>query len=320
VLVIEGTTTVLCHETGGRSEIIGPIDLSLEEPAQVAALLSLKEFRPSLPVAARMRLDPAMALHLPMSLPSAALSNLSQVVEFEFERFSPFKRDAVYFRHRIAARDIENARLDIELTIVRRDVIDELLWRAERNGLRIARIDIAGQPLPLPSSSTTDAPGKMGQRFVPHATRAMLALAVLLTVGLVAAPYLRNDAIIDELTNDVTQAKQQAEASAKLQDAIDGQVHDQSFVIERKKGSPTISEVIASLTHILPDDVWLTELEIDGDGVQLSGFAESATAVLGLLDQSPTLTNAAFRSSVTQDARLNRERFDISAQIRKTAP
>jgi len=50
--------------------------------------------------------------------------------------------------------------------------------------------------------------------------------------------------------------------------------------------------------------------------VLVAGFAASATAVLGLIDQSPILSNATFRSSVTQDAQLNRERFDISAQLR----
>jgi general secretion pathway protein L len=109
--------------------------------------------------------------------------------------------------------------------------------------------------------------------------------------------------------------------AAKVQDAIDGEIHDQSFVVDRKQGSPTVTTLMASLTHILPDDVWLTELEIDGDHVQLSGLAGSATAVLGLLDQSPMLANAAFRSSVTQDAQLGRERFDITAQVRrKTQP
>ena len=111
-------------------------------------------------------------------------------------------------------------------------------------------------------------------------------------------------------------ARQEADASAKLQTAIDGETHDQSFVVDRKKSRLTVTELLASLTHILPDDVWLTELQIDGDSVLVAGFAASATAVLGLIDQSPILSNATFRSSVTQDAQLNRERFDISAQLR----
>jgi general secretion pathway protein L len=321
VLIIGDSTAALGYETGGSCEVVGPIDLSVEQPAQVSTLLSLKSFQPGQPVAARMRLDPALALHLPMSLPLAAFANLSQVIEFEFERFSPFKRDSVYFRHQVTTRDVENARLDVELTVLRRDVVDDLLWRARRNGLRILGIDVGGRPLPLPADAATVGHESLRQRFTVLATRVFVGLAALMMTGLVVIPYLQNSAVISELADEVAQARREADASAKLQDAIDGEVHDQSFVIDRKKGSATVSELLASLTHILPDDAWLTELGIDGNGVQLSGYAQSATAVLGLLDQSPILANAAFRSSVTQDAQLGRERFDISAQIRrKTQP
>jgi general secretion pathway protein L len=272
VLVIEGFTAALGYETGGGCDVVGPLDLSIDEPTQASALLSPGKIAASRPVAARMRLAPALALHLPMSLPLPAQANLGQVVEFEFERFSPFKRDAVYFCHRIAARDVENARLDVELTIVRRDVIDGLRRRAERNGLRITGVDVGGQLLPLPSEGTSGEHQPIGQRFMPLAARALLGLAALMAVGLVVVPYFRNNAMISELTEEVVQAKRDADGSAKVQDAIDGETHDQSFVVDRKQGSPTISTLMASLTHILPDDVWLTELEIGGDHVQLSGL------------------------------------------------
>jgi general secretion pathway protein L len=321
VLIIDRSAAALGYESGGGCEVVGAFDLSLDEPTQAPALLSPGKTRADRPVAARMRLASALALHLPMSLPLAAKANLGQVVEFEFERFSPFKRDAVYFSHRIAARDVENARLAIELTVVRRDVIDELRRQAERNGLRITGIDVGDQPLPLPSEAAPGDHQVVGRRLMPLAAHALLGLAGLLAVGLVVVPYFHNNATISALAEEATQAKREADASAKVQDAIDGEIHDQSFVVDRKRDSPTVTELMASLTHILPDDVWLTELEIDGDSVQLSGLAGSATAVLGLLDQSPMLANAAFRSSVTQDAQLSRERFDITAQVhRKTQP
>jgi hypothetical protein len=46
-------------------------------------------------------------------------------------------------------------------------------------------------------------------------------------------------------------------------------------------------------------------------------MAKSATALVGLLDRAPDLANAAFRSPVTQDPQLDRERFDITVQIRR---
>src|SRR5215471_7318732 len=79
VLIIGNSTATLGYETGGSCEAVGPIDLSVEQPAQVSTLLSLKSFRPGQPVAARMRIDPALALHLPMSLPLAASADLSKV-------------------------------------------------------------------------------------------------------------------------------------------------------------------------------------------------------------------------------------------------
>jgi general secretion pathway protein L len=316
-----GYETTLGYETAGRCEMVGPFDLSIDEPTQASALLSPGKVRAGRLIAARLRLAPTLALHLPMTLPLAAQANLGQVVEFEFERFSPFKRDAVYFSHRITARDADGARLDVELVVVQRDTIDEFRRQAERNGLRITGIEVGAQRLPLPSEAVGDEYQPVSGRFVPLAVNILLALAGLLAIGLVVVPYFRDNATISELTAEVAQAKREADASAKVQDAIDGEIHDQSFVIDRKQSGPTVTELMASLTHILPDDVWLTELEIDGDNVQLSGFAGSATAVLGLLDQSPMLANAAFRSSVTQETQLSRERFDITAQVRrKTQP
>jgi general secretion pathway protein L len=320
VLIIDGDRATLAYEANGQCARVGALSLTAERPTQAATLLSPGTTRRDQVFAARLRLDPGSALQVPMTLPLAALSNLNQVVEFEFERFSPFKRDLVYFRHRVSGRDVENARLDVELTIVPRDLVEDLRWRAEHNGLRITAIDVAGQPLQLP----LDAPAGLGRpgshRAILIASRALLGLAGLMAIGLIVLPFLQNSAKISELTEEMREVKQAADASAALQDAIDNEIHDQSFVIDRKTGSPTVTELMASLTHTLPDDVWLTELQIEGHSLQISGFAASATAVLGLVDQSPLLADAAFRSSVTQDAQLGRERFDISAQIRQKDP
>ena len=78
---------------------------------------------------------------------------------------------------------------------------------------------------------------------------------------------------------------------------------------------PTVTELLDALTHLAPDDTWLTELQIAGTDIRLTGAAGSATALLGLIAQSPDFRNAAFRSPVVQDSRLGRERFDLGAQI-----
>jgi general secretion pathway protein L len=76
-----------------------------------------------------------------------------------------------------------------------------------------------------------------------------------------------------------------------------------------------VTELLDALTRLAPDDAWLTELQITGSDIRLTGAASSATALLGLIEQSVSFRNAAFRSPVVQDSRLGRERFDLGAQI-----
>jgi general secretion pathway protein L len=76
-----------------------------------------------------------------------------------------------------------------------------------------------------------------------------------------------------------------------------------------------VTELLATLTRLIPDDAYLSEMTINGDHVRLVGAANSATALLTLIAQSPGFRGAAFESPIVQDPRLNRERFDITAGI-----
>ncbi len=77
---------------------------------------------------------------------------------------------------------------------------------------------------------------------------------------------------------------------------------------------------LALLTEIsrrLPNNAWLSTIEIAEDSTQLSGQAESAAPLLGVLDSSPLLRGAAFVGSITRNE--SREGFRIRATRRAMA-
>src|SRR5215468_642828 len=78
VLIVDGETATLAYETNGRCETIGPFDLDAGQPQQAADLLSPGKAVRDQRFAACLRLDPATVLHVPMTLPLAALGNLDQ--------------------------------------------------------------------------------------------------------------------------------------------------------------------------------------------------------------------------------------------------
>ena len=72
--------------------------------------------------------------------------------------------------------------------------------------------------------------------------------------------------------------------------------------------------LVTEISRQLPKSVSLNSLEIDEEFVQLTGQAESAAPLLGLLDNSGVLTGASFSSSITRNE--NREVFRIRAARR----
>jgi Tfp pilus assembly protein PilN len=69
--------------------------------------------------------------------------------------------------------------------------------------------------------------------------------------------------------------------------------------------------VMRELTDLMPSDTWLTTLSLDGKGVELTGQAAAASALIPLLENSPRLERVEFSSPVTRGR--DKEQFRIRA-------
>ena len=69
--------------------------------------------------------------------------------------------------------------------------------------------------------------------------------------------------------------------------------------------------VLRDLTDLLPSDTWLTTLSLDAKGVELTGQASAASALIPLLENSPRLERVEFSSPVTRGR--DKEQFRIRA-------
>jgi Tfp pilus assembly protein PilN len=69
--------------------------------------------------------------------------------------------------------------------------------------------------------------------------------------------------------------------------------------------------VIRELTDLVPSDAWLTSLSLDAKGVELTGQAGAASALIPLLENSGRLERVEFSSPVTRGR--DKEQFRIKA-------
>jgi general secretion pathway protein L len=139
---------------------------------------------------------------------------------------------------------------------------------------------------------------------------------LLLASAAVWMPIAESAAQADRLSARLSAARRSAHESAGIQKEIDRLLEDRSFLSDRKRRAPTVSEVLNEATHLIPDGDWLTELHISGDELQLTGSAVSSFAVVGALERSSFFRGASFRSPVTRDAKTERERFSIRTAVK----
>src|SRR5437016_2952306 len=187
----------------------------------------------------------------------------------------------------------------------------EGLAAEHRGALQLAVAVAAGRGVrPLELLPTAVRPRRLtrAQAFTVGmaAVTAVLAVVALLAPGWREQRHLnRVNAEIGRLDPDVRavdRVLRELERKRKLLATVD------SFEAAAVRPLPVLRE----LTELLPADAWLTTVSLDAKGVELTGSASAASALIPLLENSPRLERVEFSSPVTR-GRDNKEQFRIRA-------
>jgi Tfp pilus assembly protein PilN len=187
----------------------------------------------------------------------------------------------------------------------------DALPEEHRGALELALAVAAGRsvrPLELLPSAVRPRRLTRQQTFTVGmaAATAVLAIVALLAPGWREQRHLnRIDAEIARLDPDVKavdRVLRDLERKRKLLAIVDG--------VESAGVRPL--PVLRELTEILPNDAWLTTVSLDAKGVELTGAAAAASALIPVLENSPRFERVEFSSPVTR-GRDNREQFRIRA-------
>jgi len=304
----------------GSSRHLGRIRLGpgVEPRRAVAPLLrgiSLSE----LDVVMNVPADRVLRRHV--ALPIAARENLREVLSFEMDRHTPFKASEVAFDYRVMRADHESKRIEVDLAVVPRELIDQAGRIAESFGLTLDRIGIADEA-PFERDGINLLPHNHANGRSTSQHRLLVALAVSASILALVAGYLplhfkqRTLAAYEAQLAETRAAALEAE---QLKQRLAARVEHGRFLIDRRLSTPSATALLAELTERLPDDTWLIQLRWQGDKLAIAGFSPAAAALIAGLEQSPLLSEVRFGSPVTADPRVGFERFNISAEVGSAA-
>jgi len=267
-----------------------------------------------------LRLTGQEAIQKELALPAAAKENLSQVVSYELDRYTPFKAEQVYFAVKPLAGEHEPGQIRVMLVLTPREILDALYEDLKAMGMLPLFVDYEAAPNDLEHRYD-------GYNLLPEEMREKTATTPrLIYMGLIAAACLLLGAVlvlpvwfeyqtVNALQEKIGTIEKDAKGVKALQQEIDAMVDETKLLIAEKNAAPAVVDMLNTLSTLMKDDTWVSYLQYSDGHLQVQGESPAASALLGVLEDSEIFTNARFVSPVTQDKTSGQERFQIIVDV-----
>ena len=275
--------------------------------------------RTSTPVS--VRVAPELTLSRSVKLPAAAAENLAEILGFEMERLTPFRASDVYYRYYVRSEDRQSRQLHVQLALVQRRAVDGALGALEDWDLEPLSNEVgdgAGQREITTGEGALELDFRSAQfkeRSWSGVNTLLLGVNAVLLAVAVALPLWSQRGELGELENEFEQAKSGAEVAQGLEAEIDRLRGASDFLARHAVERPITVAVLDELSAALPDSTWLFRFEIKNKQVRLQGTSGSASALIGILEESPQFRDANFSSPVVREGSTGKERFNLTASL-----
>ena len=251
-------------------------------------------------------LSPDLFLRRSLDLANVARRDLAGAVAIQMRQSMPGQAEGLVWRHAPVAGGAE-------VFVLKQARLTELLREA---GVTLRRVMIDGLDAPplIDARAETDAPERFWNRAAPLAV-----LALLVTV--LAAQGWQLNAVKTTLAEETARVATlrdtaaAARAEAELQNAIGtARMADMDRLARENRRLP----LLADLTRVLGDEVWLSTLALEGDILRLSGYSEIEMAqVVAALRPLPWVAGVDLDGAVTLDESSGARRFLLNVRLAK---
>jgi general secretion pathway protein L len=263
-----------------------------------------------------LRLLPSEVVQSRLNVPAGAREVMEPVLRNQLERLAPWPADKALLAYEIAGAGSEPGMLDVHLAITGRSMVEGLAAELESLGYAPGVVDYG---------SDADAEPRLNllprqQQHDRQAGRRLLSLLAIVgvlavLVGAIGAfDLVQNMRELDSLTAKMTELH----AKGKLDRDAEGfaqRQRRQAWLAAEKRAQPSVAIVLEALSRALPDDAWLSRLEISQGSVTLAGNAASAAAIVGRIEASAHFADVQFAAPTTRAQGESHESFTITAQI-----
>ena len=158
--------------------------------------------------------------------------------------------------------------------------------------------------------------------IAPLTTKVFLILILFLVIGIFTTGAVKQKRFLEQMKETLKKNEPEIKAIEKFQSDIK-LLKKQSALLNKVRENEIALEILAELARILPEQSWVTNLHyksIDikdnkrsGGEIVISGYADSSSSLIPLLENSPYFEKVEFVGSIKRTR--DKEQFKLSAKI-----
>ena len=255
-------------------------------------------------------------LFRPLELPNRATEFMDGIVRSQIDRLTPWNTDGAAFGWSEPV-ELDDERMVVIVAATALNLVKPYVRAIAKAGAQSIAVFTTppegGTPIKVWDEQGLGMKdqGRIRQTLVKIFAATAITAGVALGVNLIVGTALT--AQQDELVRQISKAR--AAVGVAPTTAFRSNAMAQRALEHRKQDTAAAVLVLETLSKILPDDTYVTELRIDGNKLRVSGVSRNAPSLIRLIEQSGRFSRATFFAPTTRSSSDRGDQFHIEAII-----
>jgi general secretion pathway protein L len=253
-----------------------------------------------------------------LTLPKAVEDNLTQVILYELDRYTPFNSQQVYYS--VTPLETTIDKITVRLILTPKTTLDNIYEGLIDWGIKPLRVDYAGAI--IHSSQTADQYNLLPEEKRYRKNKFLIwlqALFIMLFFGLLITTMVLPVWFYHQseraLYAEIKRIKKEAIEVQDIQNKMAILSEKTNWLIHQKQKVPPLIEIINTVSQRLNNDTWLKIIEYKNEKLHLTGESKDAAKLINILETSSLFSEADFESTVTKNKQTGFERFRIIVSV-----
>jgi general secretion pathway protein L len=265
----------------------------------------------------RVFVSSAKAFVRQIQVPRAVLPHLDSAIALQLPKLLPLDVHKLLTDFEVSPSDSTDNIASIDLAALKKADVDPVLERLRAWGLHIVSTHLGD-----PSAFTQRfrfADGAFRHRVkLQRSDRILVGVAA--TLGLACASVAATESYRSQLSLERAKTATRIPAAAALahRQELLARLEPLTTLAERES-APSATALLAELTMLVPQNTYLTTLELKDRHLRIVGVSSNSGDVVKLMSSSHFLNEVALRSSMSLGIGTGLDRFELTAEL-KGAP